>query len=104
MLTMYSQLVASETDSMGYTTYVFKNLEPNVPFGHNYCMMTRPPNWNHKTIDIGEIGYVTYEEVVAGEDTWYCIETRQRIPYNYTNIYFIKFVKKEDNLKKDIIL
>ena len=104
MLTIYSQLVASETDSMGYTTYVFKCLESNVPFGHHYCMMVRPPNWDHRTIDIGEIGYVTYQEVVAGEDTWYCIETRQQIPYNYTNIYFIKFVSEKSDNSKEIIL
>ena len=65
MLTIYSQLVASETDPMGYTTYVFKCLESNVPFGHKFCMMVRPPNWDHRAIDIGEIGYVTYNEVVG---------------------------------------
>lgn len=102
---MYGQLVASEADTMGYITYVFKCLEPNVPFGHKYCMMVRPPNWDHRDIDIGEIGYVTYQEVEAGKDTWYCIETREQIPYKYTNIYFMKFVleKKSDN-NKNIIL
>lgn len=105
MTTIRCQLVASETDCMHYTTYVFKCLESNIPFGHHYCMMTRPPNWDHRDINIGEIGYVTYMEVEAGKDTWYCRETNQQIPYNYTNIYFIKFVvEKVDSSKKDIIL
>lgn len=105
MITIRSQLIASEADCMGYTTYVFKCLEPNTPFGHHYCMMTRLPNWDHRDIDIGEIGYVTYQEVEAGKDTWYCRETGQQIPYNYTNTYFVKFVseKNKDN-SKEIIL
>lgn len=103
MITVYSQLIASEADLMGYITYVFKNLE-NAPFGHNYCMVTRLPNWNHRDIEIGEIGYLTYNEVVAGQDKWFCPDTGQMIPYNYTNIYFIKFVKPVDSSKKDIIL
>ena len=105
MLTIYSQLVACENDALGYTTYVFKCLETNPGFGHNYVMVTRLPNWDHKELDIGKIGYLTYSEVEAGKDKWFCPKTGQFIPYNYTNIYFIKFVEeKTDNSKKDIII
>ena len=104
MVTIYCQLVAYEHDCLGYITYVFKCLEPNPGFGHNYVMVTRLPNWDHRPIDLEEIGYLTFNEVVAGKDKWYCPESGQFIPYNYTNIYFIKFVKKVDNSKKDIIL
>lgn len=90
---------------MGYTTYVFKNLEECVPFGYRYHMVTRLPNWNHRDIGLNEIGYLTYNEVIAGKDKWFCPETGQLVPYNYTNIYFIKFInEKSDNLKKDIII
>ena len=104
MLTMFGQLIASEKDCMGYITYVFQCLEPNPPFGHKYLMLTRVYNWQHRDIDIGEVGYVTYQEVTAGEDTYYDKIKDAIVKYNYTNIYFIKFVKKQDNLKKDIIL
>ena len=104
MITVYSQLVASENDLMGYITYVFKSLEPDAPFGSRYLMLTRCPNWDAKPINIGDKGYVTYDYVKAGIDKWFCPETGQMIPYNYTNIYFIKFVKKPDNLNKDIII
>ena len=104
MLTVYSQLIASEDDLLGYTTYVFKCLENNITFGHHYVMLTRLPNWNHRSLDIGEIGFLTYNEVEAGKDKWYCSETEQMIPYNYTNIYFVRFVKEQDNSKKDIII
>ena len=103
-MTLYCQLIVCEKDTLNYTTYVFKCLEPNPTFGHNYVMVTRLPNWCHRDLDIGEKGYLTYNEVVAGKDTWFCPETGQFIPYNYTNIYFIKFVKEEDNSKKDIII
>ena len=70
-LTIYCELLLAERDLMGYITYVFKCLENNVPFGHTYTMVTRLPNWNHRELDIGEIGYLTYKEVTAGEDKWY---------------------------------
>ena len=105
MLTVYSQLVACENDALGYITYVFKCLEPNPGFGHNYIMVTRFPNWDHRSLDVGEIGYLTYNEVVAGKDKWFCPENGQFVPYNYTNIYFVKFVQeKVDSSKKDIII
>lgn len=103
MITIKAQLVAKENDLLDYTTYVFKCLENNIPFGHHYCMMTRCQNWNHRDIDVGEIGYVEYEEVKAG-DTWFNPQTNTYVPYNYTNIYFIKFVKEKDNSHKDILL
>lgn len=104
MTTIYAQLIVSEKDPYGYTTYVFKNLEDNPPFGHQFKMMTRLPNWQCGSIEVSEKGFVTYDEVIAGEDKWYCKETNEMIPYNYTNIYFIKFVKEQDNSKKDIII
>lgn len=102
MVTIYAKLLAKEHDLGGYTTYVFENLD-NAPFGHKYLMVTRWPNWQHSNIDIGEIGYVTYKEVIAGQDTWW--DGTKFVPYNYTNIVFIKFVrKKSDTSQKDIIL
>lgn len=104
MLTMYCKLIASEIDTMSYQTYVFQCLEPNPSFGHKYIMITRVPNWQHRNLDIGECGFLTYQEVVAGRDAWYTQEG-ERVPYNYSNIYFIKFVKeKSDTSKTDIIL
>ena len=104
MITVKCQLVASENDFAGYCTLVFKVLENNCPFGHSYVMVTRLPNWDHRPIELNEKGYLTYNEVEAGKDSWYCSETGQFIPYNYTNLYFIKFVKEQDNSIKDIII
>lgn len=67
-------------------------------------MCTRCPNWEHRNIEIDEMGYLTYREVIAGKDEWYDRISGQMIPYNYSNLYFIKFIKKQDNSKTDIIL
>lgn len=67
-------------------------------------MCIRFKNWEHRNIDIGEIGYLTYREVEEGKDHWYDRDTNTFIPYNYTNLIFIKFVKAVDNSKKDIII
>ena len=101
--TIKCKILAVENDTLGYQTIVCKNLDP-APFGHNYVMITRLPNWQSREVDIDEVGYITYNEVKAGEDKWFCPETGQYIPYNYTNIYFIKFVKEQDNSKKDIYI
>lgn len=102
MTTIKGQLLCKEHDLGGYTTYVFRNLDTEETF-HKYLMVTRWPNWQTKSIDVGEIGYLTYQEVVAGVDKWW--DGTTFIPYNYTNIVFIKFIKEnKDNTTKDIIL
>ncbi len=101
MVTIYGKLLAKTHDIGGYTTYVFQNLD-SAPFGHKYVMLTRWPNWQCSNIDVGEIGYVTYKEVIAGKDTWW--NGSDFIPYNFTNLVFIKFVRKKDTSKKDIII
>ncbi len=102
MNTVNAQLVAKEHDILGYITYVFKVLE-DAPFGHKYVMCVRPPNWQHRNIDIEEKGFLTYKEVQAG-DNWYDFYEGKYIPYKYTNIYFIKFVKKVDSYDKNITI
>ena len=67
-------------------------------------MVTRVPNWDHKPIELNEKGYMTCKEIIAGKDTWYNTVTEEFIPYKYTNIYFIKFVKEGDSSSKDILI
>ena len=102
-LTIHCRLLAKEADLMGYQTLVFKNLD-NAPFGNNYCMMTVWPNWESYIPEVGDIGYVTYDSVTAGEDTYFNRETKTIEKYNFTNLIFSKFVKEQDNSKKDIII
>lgn len=102
--TIKCQLVASECDLLDYHTLVFKNLE-NCPFGHTYCMVTVFPNWESRIPDIGEIGYLMYDEVEGGIDTYYDRNKNEIVRYNFSNLIFKKFVKeKQDNSNKDIII
>lgn len=102
-MTIHCKLLAREEDLMGYQTLVFKNLD-NAPFGYNYCMVTVWPNWESYIPVNGEIGYLTYDSVTAGEDTYFNRETNTIEKYNFTNLIFNKFVREQDNSKKDIII
>lgn len=102
--TIYCRVVAKECDALNYHTLVFKNLEGNCPFGHNFCMTTVFPNWESRIPDIGETGYLEYDEVEAGVDTYYDRIQDSIIKYNFSNQIFKRFVKEIDNSKKDILI
>ena len=89
-MTVLAQLVAKESDIAGYITYVFECLDKEIDT--KYIMCTRYPNWNHRVIDIGEVGYLNSCEIRAGVDQWF--DGEKMIPYNYNGIQFNKFVSK----------
>ena len=92
------KLVAQEIDSLGYTTYVFENLEEYAIKQSKYIFCIRYPNWDHKKLKLGDVGFVHCEEIRAGVDKWY--DGTKMVPYNYNTVQFIKFVykpKEEDH-------
>lgn len=104
MNTIHAKLIAKKIDLLGYQTLVFQNLEDSS-FKDKYIMTVVFPNWESYVPVIDDVGFLCYESVIAGKDTWYNKNTNQNIPYNYTNIIFIKFVleNKTDNLKEIIL-
>ena len=102
-LTIHCKLLAKEVDLMNYQTLVFKNLD-KAPFGCEYCMVTVWPNWESYIPEIGDIGYLTYDSVTGGVDTYYDKTLDTIVKYNFTNLVFNKFVREIDNSKKDIII
>jgi len=102
-LTIHCKLLAKEVDLMDYQTLVFKNLD-KAPFGCEYCMVTVWPNWESYIPKIGDIGYLTYDSVTGGVDTYYDRTLDTIVKYNFTNLVFNKFVREIDNSKKDIII
>jgi hypothetical protein len=102
-LTIHCKLLAKEVDLMDYQTLVFKNLD-KAPFGCEYCMVTVWPNWESYIPEIGDIGYLTYDSVTGGVDTYYDRTLDTIVKYNFTNLVFNKFVREIDNSKKDIII
>lgn len=89
-VTFRGKLVARKVDWMGYTTYVFENMEPLEP-ALKYIMCTQFPNWNQGFIEDGDEGFVTVRYVNAGIDTWF--DGTQYVPYRNTDVHFIKFLK-----------
>lgn len=87
------KLIASETDNLGYITYVFERLEDCMA-SSKYIMCIRYPNWDHKKLRIGDVGFVHCEEIRAGVDKWY--DGTKMVPYNYNTVQFIKFVYKPE--------
>ncbi len=93
------KLLESVTDFGGYVTYVFEFLD-KMP--DKYIMCTKCPNWDSKVLKKGDIGYLHYEERIAGRDKWF--DGVNMVPYLYNWIQFMKFIPKtEDNNEEYII-
>jgi hypothetical protein len=94
---IHAELVAEKGGT--YTMYVFKNLD--VPDA--YVMCTRLPNWQIPEIQIGDAGFLEYQQVVAGQE-YFNISTEQMTKYLYSNIYIINFIQKTDILNNNEII
>lgn len=101
MITILSVLVGKLDEGLGYTTYVFQNLEESK-WDTKYKMVTRCPNWEHRDINIGEEGFLTYDDHIAGEDKWFDGKNMQF--YRYTMSQFIKFIAKPISITSDFIM
>lgn len=101
-MTVLACLVAKEMDTLGYITYVFECLDKEVVLCSRYIMCTRYPNWDHRVINIGEIGYLNFIEIRAGIDKWF--DGKNMIPYNYNGVQFIKFVQKPKEQDHEYIM
>lgn len=97
-----AKLLVKEIDTLGYVTYVFECLDKEVRKETKYMMCTRFKNWDHRCIDIGEIGYLNFIEIKAGIDKWF--DGKELIPYNYNNVQFIKFIEKPKENHQEFIM
>ena len=75
-----------------YKLYVFKNLDEANDSFLRYVTTVRCPNWEGYSPQIGDVGYIQCEYVEAGED-YFNRSTGETSQYNYSNRYFISFVK-----------
>lgn len=92
-----AELVASRAGN--YTMYVFKEVDSGL-----FIMCTKPPNWQSPQISIGDIGFVKFEEVRAGQSYFKSSEARDDI-YKYSGVYFLDFILDNKTIKeKEIIL
>ena len=101
-LTIHAKFLAENVDFMGYTNYVFEDLEATDP-DFKYIMCVRFPNWNQTIMQLGDIGYLNIRYVEEGTDKWF--DGKDFIPYKYTNIIFIKFIEEKSKVDiSDIII
>lgn len=97
MLTLKCKLVAVQDGT--YTNYVFEDVDKELNSELKYIACTKPPNWNYSTeLKIGDVGYLTCKFVEAGVTQWYNPEQKDFCVYNYTNCYFINFIKVQENI------
>lgn len=92
----------SETDAMGYITYVFEVLELDEikRLGTKYLTTVRYPNWDHAKVKIGDIGFVSMISVIGGIDQYYNGKTMNY--YKYSNDQFLKFIPMKSKIDKHI--
>lgn len=88
-VTYHVKFVASCTDGMGYTNYVFEDLEFQ-DYDYKYIMCVRFPNWNQASFNYEDEGYVTVRYVREGIDKWF--DGKDFISYKDTNVIFMKFI------------
>jgi len=100
MITIKAELIQKDEDTGGYWIYVFKNLDGQYWY-NKYLVCVRRPNWEHRPVHEGEIGYLSFEEIKAGKNTWY--NGKEMVPYEYDSIQFIRFVKEKENQEKIIM-
>lgn len=98
-LTIKAKLVAYNHQYTGHITYVFENLEEQFPFKYKYVMCTRYPNWDHRGLKLFEEGFLTFEPVIEGIDTYF--DGFNHVPYKYSAIRFISFIELPNKDKID---
>lgn len=85
--TIHARLLQKQEECGGYIVYVFedtKTLDLN--------MVTRLPRWDCPFLKVGDTGFLQFQEVIAGESTWYDRTTGQRVAYRYDADYLLNFI------------
>ena len=100
-VTIHAKLVAEQSDGMGYTNYVFEDLEATDP-DYKYVMCIRFPNWEQGLISLNDIGFLSIRYVEEGVDKWF--DGKNLIPYKYTNVIFLKFIEEKPKVSLDAII
>lgn len=99
--TYYVKLKAKTVDISNYITYVFENLN-SQNYNDKYIMCVQFPNWDQKTINIEDIGFVNIRYVQAGVSEWY--DGEKFNVYKYTNIIFLKFIHEQKKVNNEFLI
>lgn len=88
------KLLVKQEEVGGYIVYVFENLN-STNYTDRYVMCTQCPNWQTGPIAIGAVGFLTYDEHIAGVDKWF--DGNQMNTYRYNMIQFMNFIEEPKN-------
>lgn len=96
-LTLHAKLLVVCPEELGYRTLIFEDLEyKDSDLKYITCVLF--PNWNQGPMKVGDEGYLQIKYISAGVDKWF--DGKTFVPYKYTNIQFLKFVKSQsDNVE-----
>lgn len=100
-VTCYVKLNAKYIDIGGYITYVFENIDSHT-WDNQYIMCVQFPNWEQKTINIGDKGYVNVRYVKEGISQWY--DGEKMNVYKYTNVIFLKFIHELPQVNNEFLV
>lgn len=99
-LTIHAKLSVCCPEVLGYTTMVFEDLEyKDSDFKYLTCV--KFPNWNQGPIHVGDEGFLQIKYLTAGKDKWF--DGESFVPYKYSNIQFLKFIKIKET-ENDLVL
>lgn len=96
--TIRAKLVAKTNEL--YANLVFQNLDVKQNSIYRYVTVTKCPNWQYfDDINIGDIGFLEYDSVEAGQDYLRKSDNKKE-QYKYDALYFINFVKEQPKIQK----
>ena len=98
-ITIHCKIVAIQNDNQ-YKHIVVEDLSRNYDDDLKYVTVVKLPNWDSNAFELGEEGYVLFQPVEAGVTRWFNRELRDFEIYNYSNNYFINFIKKVEICSK----
>lgn len=97
--TIKGKLVAKQ-DGV-YKNYVFQNLDQADNSIFKYITITECPNWNiGQELNLGDIGYLEYEFVEAGDD-YFERSSKEIKQYNFTTNYFLNFIRETEKINTE---
>ena len=88
-----------EKEDGNYKNYIFADLDSPG----DYYLITQYPNWEQKTINIDDIGYLTFYIIIAGKSKYFenkNIEIPSFSYYKYTHLALVKFIKTTSDIVK----
>lgn len=78
-----------------YSLFVFQKIDSK-----DLIMCTMLPNWNISALQVGEIGFIKYKDIKAGEK-YFDPSTETFQTYKYSNTYLTNFVKETDMINNE---